>query len=74
MIEMHVRIKGKAITLSTAALATALLLLLLTMWAASAATITVNDSGGDVSGDSVVDVWDCTYLARAIAGIPGYTV
>jgi len=27
---------------------------------------------GDVSGDNVVNVWDCTYLARAIAGWPGY--
>ena len=31
-------------------------------------------SSDDVSGDGIVDVWDCTYLARAIAGIPGYSV
>ncbi|MBA7536311.1 hypothetical protein ES705_28574 [subsurface metagenome] len=27
---------------------------------------------GDVSMDGVADPWDCTYLARYIAGIPGY--
>lgn len=27
---------------------------------------------GDFSGDSTTDAWDITYLARSIAGIPGY--
>ena len=34
----------------------------------------VLEISGDVSGDGVVDAWDCTYLARAIAGIPGYNL
>lgn len=28
----------------------------------------------DLSGDDVVDAWDCTYMARTIAGVPGYSV
>jgi predicted nucleic acid-binding Zn finger protein len=31
-------------------------------------------NNGDVSGDGVTDPWDCTYLARSLAGIPGYTM
>jgi hypothetical protein len=27
---------------------------------------------GDVSSDGVTDSWDCTYLARSLAGFPGY--
>jgi hypothetical protein len=27
---------------------------------------------GDFSGDGITDAWDITYLARSIAGIPGY--
>ena len=81
------KVKVDAATFHIAALATTALLLLLT---AGAATITVDDSGGadyttiqaavdnanggDVSGNGVVDAWDCTYLARAIAGVPGYSV
>jgi hypothetical protein len=29
---------------------------------------------GDANLDGQVDVYDCVFLARAIAGIPGYTV
>jgi len=29
---------------------------------------------GDANSDGVVDVYDCVYIARAIAGIPGYSV
>jgi hypothetical protein len=28
----------------------------------------------DLSGDGVMDGWDCMYMARAIAGVPGYDV
>jgi hypothetical protein len=31
-------------------------------------------NNGDVSSDGETDSWDCTYLARSIAGIPGYTM
>jgi len=90
VMEMDGKSKAEATTSRTALLTTALLLLLLSASAASAATITVDDSGGadyttiqaavdnasggDVSGDGVVDAWDCTYLARAIAGVPGYSL
>ena len=74
------KIKVDAATFRIAALATAVLLLLLTASAASAATITVDDSGGadyttiqaamdNACGDGVVDAWDCTYLAWALAGV-----
>ena len=71
---MYDKRKAKATTLRTAALATDLLLLLLSASAASAVTITVDDNGRDVSGDSVVDMWDCTYLMQAIVGILGHSV
>jgi len=31
-------------------------------------------ASGDFSGDGITDSWDITYLARSIAGIPGYEV
>lgn len=34
-------------------------------------TVTIGVKG-DYSGDDVKDSWDCTYLARHFAGIPGY--
>ena len=35
-------------------------------------TATTTKPLGDFSGDSTTDAWDITYLARSIAGIPGY--
>jgi len=37
-------------------------------------TAVYNASGEDVNDDSVVDAWDCTYMARAITGVTGYVL
>jgi len=34
----------------------------------------ITKATGDFSGDGTTDAWDITYLARSIAGIPGYEV
>ena len=79
---MDGKVKADAATSRTAALAAAILL---SASAASAATITLDDGDGAdyttiqvavdyASGDGVVDAWGCTYMVRAIAGVPGYNV
>lgn len=81
-MDMMNKVKVDVATLHIAALSIIVLLLLLSASAASAATITVNDSGGadyttiqaavdNARGNGVVDAWDCTYLARALAGVWG---